>query len=160
MSYYIRPAMVKDIKEIYRLISYYAEKQSMLPRDKNYLHQFISNYAVAIHEGKFAGACGLRLWRPNRLEIISLCVKPKLQGRGIGTALIQERINHGVALGYDYFFTLTMSPKIFEKLDFKKINFKKLTLKVQADCRLCPKNDAGPGKGGCNETPLELTVKP
>lgn len=160
MSYYIRSAMVKDIKEIYRLILHFAEQKSMLVRDKNYLHQFIGDYAVAISDGKFAGVCGLRLWRPNRLEIISLAVKPKLHNLGIGSALIQERINHGVALGYDYFFTLTKSPKIFEKLGFDKTNFKKLTLKIQSDCRSCPKNDAGPGKGSCNEIPLKLKIQP
>lgn len=160
MSYYIHPAAIKDVEKMRRLIAYYATKKLTLSRDRSYLNKFLANYAVAISDGKFAGVCGLRLWRPNRLEIISLAVKPKLHNLGIGTALIQERINHGAGLGYNYFFTLTMSPKIFEKLGFKKIDFKKIPLKVQSDCQDCPKNDAGPGQGSCNEIPLELTVKP
>jgi hypothetical protein len=48
---------------------------------------------------------------------------------------------------------------LFEKLGFKRISFKKIAFKVQADCRSCPKNDAGPGQGSCNEIPLELKIK-
>lgn len=158
MSYYIRPAIAKDIIKMHRLISYYAAKKLTLPRDRNYLRQHLNNYAVAICDGKFAGACGLRLWRPGWLEIISLAVKPKFKNLGIGTALIQDRINNGIARGFSYFFTLTMAPKMFERLGFKKIKFKKIALKVQADCLNCPKNNAGPGRGSCNEIPLDLKV--
>ena len=160
MSYYIRSAATKDVEKMRRLISYYASKKLTLPRDRSYLNKFLDNYAVAICDGKFAGTCGFRIWGPNCLEIISLCVKPSCQNLGIGTALIQERINHGVAMGFNYFFTLTMSPKLFKRLGFKVVSFKKIPLKVQADCQYCQKNDAGPGLGSCNEIPLELTVRP
>jgi amino-acid N-acetyltransferase len=159
MSYYIRSATIKDVKKIHRLISAYAAKNLMLPRDQGYLHKFLSNYSVAIANGELVGVCGFRLWQPNWLEVISLAVKPKHHHQGIGTALIQSIINKGVALGFNYFFTLTLVPELFQKSGFKKINFKKIIFKVQADCKFCPKNNAGPGRGNCNEIPLELRVK-
>lgn len=160
MSYYVRAAAIKDVKKMRRLISFYAAKNLMLPRDQNYLHKLLANYSVAIGDGEFAGTCGFRLWQPDWLEIVSLAVKPKFQHQGIGTALIQSVINKGVSLGFSYFLTLTLIPELFEKSGFKRISFEKIAFKVQADCRNCPKNDAGPGLGGCNETPLELMVKP
>lgn len=160
MGYYIRPAMIKDVEKMRRLIAFYAAKKMMLPRDQKYLHKFLANYSVAIGDGKFAGTCGFRLWQPDWLEIVSLAVKPEFQHQGLGTALIQSVINKGVSLGFNYFFTLTLVPELFKKSGFKKIRFKKIAFKVQADCRLCPKNDAGPGLGSCNEIPLELTVRP
>ncbi|OGF24684.1 hypothetical protein A3H66_02660 [Candidatus Falkowbacteria bacterium RIFCSPLOWO2_02_FULL_45_21] len=159
MGYYIRPAVIKDVVKIRRLISFYAAKNLMLPRDQNYLHKLLANYSVAIANGQFVGTCGFRLWQPDWLEIVSLAVKPEFQHRGIGTALIQSVINKGVSLGFSYFFTLTLVPELFEKFGFKKIGFKKIAFKAQADCRHCPKNDAGPGRGSCNEIPLELKVR-
>jgi len=159
MSYYIRPAAVKDVEKMRRLISFYAAQNLMLPRDQGYLHKLLANYSVAIGDGKLIGTCGFRLWQPDWLEVVSLAVKPEFQHQGIGTALIQSVINKGVALGFNYFLTLTLVPELFEKMGFKRINFKKIAFKVEADCKLCPKNDAGPGQGSCNEIPLELTVK-
>ena len=159
MSYYVRPAAVKDVEKMRRLISFYAAKNLMLPRDQSYLHKYLANYSVAIANGKFAGTCGLRLWQPDWLEIVSLAVKPECQHQGIGTALIQSIINKGVSLGFNYFFTLTLVPELFEKTGFKKISFKKIAFKVQSDCRICHKNNAGPGHGHCDEIPLELKVR-
>jgi argininosuccinate lyase/amino-acid N-acetyltransferase len=159
MSYYTRPATIKDVEKMRRLISFYAAKKLMLPRDRSYLHKLLANYSVAIGDGKFAGTCGFRLWQPDWLEVVSLAVKPEFQHQGIGTALIQSVINKGVSLGFNYFFTLTLVPELFLKSGFKKTSFKKIMFKVESDCRNCPKNDAGPGKGSCNEIPLELTVK-
>lgn len=155
MSYYIRSAAIKDVVKMHNLISSYAAKNLMLPRDQGYLHKFLANYSVAIGDGQFVGTGGFRLWQPDWLEIVSLAVKPEFQHQGIGTALIQSIINKGVTLGFNYFFTITLVPELFEKSGFKKIIFK-----VEADCRHCPKNDAGPGQGSCNEIPLELTVRP
>jgi len=166
MSYYVRPATLKDVEKMRRLISFYAAKGLMLPRDRGFLHKALANYSVAVGGGNFigggklAGTCGFRLWQPDWIEVVSLAVKPEFQRQGIATALIQSVINKGVALGFKYFFTLTLVPELFEKSGFKKINFKKIAFKVRSDCQLCPKNDAGPGKGSCNEIPLELTVKP
>ena len=160
MSYYVRPAKTKDLENIRQLISFYAAKNLMLTRDRSYLRKSLKDFSVAICDGKFAGVGGFRLWRPDWLEVISLAVKPEYQNQGIGTALIQNTINKGVALGFGYFFTLTMVPSIFKKIGFKKVGFKKIPFKVQADCRGCAKNDAGPGRGSCNEIPLELIVKP
>lgn len=160
MSYYTRPAAIKDVEKMRRLISFCAAKNLMLPRDRSYLHKFLANYSVAIGNGKFIGTCGFRLWQPDWLEIVSLAVKPGFRHQGVATALIQSVINQGVSLGFNYFFTLTLIPELFEKSGFKKMNFKKIAFKVQADCRLCPKNNAGPGQGKCNEIPLELTVRP
>ena len=56
MSYYIRPATIKDVGKIHRLISSYAVKNLMLKRDRNYLAKFLDNYAVAICDGQFAVA--------------------------------------------------------------------------------------------------------
>lgn len=159
MDYYIRPAMIKDVEKMRRLISFYAAKKMMLPRDQKYLHKLLANYSVAIADGEFVGTCGFQLWQPDWLEVISLAVKPKFQHQGIGTALIQSVINQGVSLGFNYFFTLTLVPELFQKTGFKKISFKKISFKVLADCRHCPKNDAGPGLGSCNEIPLKLTVR-
>ena len=159
IGYYIRPAAIKDVAKMRHLISSYAAKNLMLPRDDGYLHKLLANYSVAIGDGKFAGTCGFQLWQPDWLEIVSLAVKPEFQHQGMGTALIQSIINKGVALGFNYFFTITLVPELFEKSGFKKIKFKKIAFKVKADCRFCPKNDAGPGRGSCNEIPLELTVK-
>jgi len=159
MSYYIRPATTKDVEKMRRLISYYAAKKTMLPRDRSYLHKFLANYSVAISNGEFTGTCGLRLWQPDWLEVVSLAVKPKFQRQGLGTALIQSVINKGVSLGFNYFFTLTLIPELFLKSGFKKISFKKIPFKVLADCRYCPKNDVSPGLGSCNEIPLELMVR-
>lgn len=158
MSYYIRPAAIKDVEKMRRLIASYAAKKLMLPRDSAYLHKFLANYSVAISNGKFAGVCGFRLWQPDWIEVVSLAVKPEFQHQSIGTSLIQSVINKGVGLGFSYFFTLTLVPGLFEKIGFKRISFNKIMFKVEADCKFCPKNDQGPGKGSCNEVPLELKV--
>jgi|GEM_PF-2013647 len=103
MGYYTRSARLKDVEKMQRLISFYAAKKIMLPRDQKYLHKLLANYSVAIADGEFAGTCGFQLWQPDWLEIVSLAVKPKFKHQGIGTALIQSVINKGVALGFNFF---------------------------------------------------------
>ena len=119
MSFYIRSAAIKDVEKMRQLISFYAAKNLMLPRDRGYLHKLLANYSVAIANGEFVGTCGFQLWQPDSLEVVSLAVKPKFQHQGMGTALIQSVINKGVSLGFNYFFTLTLVPELFEKSGFK-----------------------------------------
>jgi len=78
--------------------------------------KFLANYSVAVSGGRILGTCGLRLWQPDWLEVVSLAVKPDFQRQGIATALIQSIINKGVSLGFNYFFTLTLVPELFKKL--------------------------------------------
>ena len=142
----IRNARMGDIKKIYSLLQFFAEKDLLLGRSLSSLYDqlrdfnvFIENGDQAGSEGELVGACALHICWENLAEIRSLAVAEDSQSKGIGKLLVEKALSEAGAYGIDRVFTLTYQPEFFRRLGFKDIDKSELPHKVWSDCIQCSK---------------------
>lgn len=144
----IRKANIKDVKEIHKLISHFAQKDLMLPRSFSEMYDNIRDFWVFEEKGKICGCCALHICWEDLAEIKSLAVAERFQKRGIGKELVQVCLNEAGIYKINQIFALTYQPFFFKKCGFKRINKNKLPGKIWSECVKCPKFP------NCNEEAL------
>jgi len=135
----IRKAKISDIKELHKLINFYADKGEMLPRSVNELYESIRDFLVFEEKGEILGCCALHVSWEELAEIKSLAVKPGHTGKGIGKRLIEGCLEETDKLGIKRVFALTFKPAYFEKRGFRKVEKNELPHKIWSECINCPK---------------------
>jgi len=135
----IRKAKISDIKELHKLINFYAERGEMLPRSLNELYENIRDFLVFEEKGEILGCCALHVSWEDLGEIKSLAVKPAHTGKGIGRKLVEECLEETNELGIKKVFALTFRPDYFERRGFKKIEKNELPHKIWSECINCAK---------------------
>lgn len=136
----VRNAVLDDIDRIYDLLDEYAKQNIVLPRSKEDIALFISNFTVAEFEDNVCGCVAVRDFGNNLFEIRSLVVSPELQNKGIGKAMINSVIET-LKVKYDNWrlFALTLSPDFFAAIGFKKVEKDLFPEKIWSDCSKCSK---------------------
>ncbi|MHC4443631.1 MAG: N-acetyltransferase [Planctomycetota bacterium] len=148
----IRQATMKDVPEIHRLITQYAELNQMLFRSHADLYEHLRDFLVGVEFADVVGCVALELvWR-DLAEIKSLAVDELHQGKGIGSELVRSAIEEGQRLGLKKIFTLTREQSFFEKSGFKVVPKETLPHKVWTDCVRCPLQD------NCDEIAMILEL--
>ena len=154
MKTIIRPAKVKDVDSIFRLIGQMADEGLMLRRSKYKIVTMISNFLVAEAEDGSIAGCGalMPLWLDSA-EIMSLAVDSGLQGRGIGRSLVETLLGQARTLGFPEVITLTYQIAFFEKLGFRRENKDNYPRKLWRECLECPKLE------NCDEVAMSMLVE-
>lgn len=153
-----KTASKKDLFEIMRLINIYASQGFMLPKNMAQILQ-LKEYLIAKENENIVGGAGLKEWTNGLVEIVSLTVDPRMEGKGIGTALVEKCLLEARNIGYKKIFTLTIRPNIFLRLGFEKVSIKTFPEKIWNDCKDCPKNASGPDDPKCNEIALMCLLR-
>jgi len=135
----IRRAKISDVKAIYALINYYAERDRMLFRSLADIYENLQSFIVAEIDDSVVGCCALQIIWSDLAEIKSLAVDEANQEKGIGKMLVAAAIEQAGQLGLPRVFALTMDPAFFEKLGFERIEKNELPMKVWKDCAKCSK---------------------
>jgi amino-acid N-acetyltransferase len=135
----IRNAKISDVKAIYGLINYYAERDTMLFRSLADIYENLQTFTVAELDGKVVGCCALEVIWSDLAEIKSLAVDKDHTGKGIGKMLVAAVIEQACQLGLPRVFALTLKPQFLEKMGFTAIEMDSLPMKVWKDCARCPK---------------------
>lgn len=155
----VRRAKVGDVHQIVSLINSYAEKGEMLYRSQSQVLQQVRDYFVAIEpsadspSGDEVLACGsLDITWNDLAELRSLAVSDKVQGKGLGTLVVEALLDDAVALGLKNVFALTYKPHFFERLGFKIIDKQLLPHKVWSICIDCLKFPV------CDEVAMQIEV--
>ena len=159
----VRRAKVGDVHQIVALINSYAEKGEMLYRSQSQVLQQIRNYFVAVAPGAGVSedgssgdtvlACGsLDITWNDLAELRSLAVSDKVQGKGVGTLVVESLMDDAVELGLKHVFALTYKPHFFERLGFKIIDKQQLPHKVWNICIDCLKFPI------CDEVAMQVEV--
>lgn len=160
----IRRAKVGDVQQIVALINSYAEKGEMLYRSQSQVLQQVRNYFVAASpepnpgsdetSGETVLACGsLDITWNDLAELRSLAVGDKVQGKGLGTFVVEALMNDAVELGLKHVFALTYKPHFFERLGFRIIDKQQLPHKVWSICIDCLKFPV------CDEVAIQIDVE-
>ena len=142
----IRNAHMGDIKKIYKLLQYYADKDLLLGRSLSSLYDQLRDFSVFVENDtrdpngeKLVGVCALHICWENLAEIRSLAVIDEYHGKGVGRQLVDKALKEADSYGITRVFTLTYQPDFFRKLGFKDVDKSELPHKVWSDCINCSK---------------------
>jgi amino-acid N-acetyltransferase len=135
----LRKAQIADIKNIWKLLSHFAERGDMLSRSLSELYEALRDFYIFEEEGKLIGAAALHIVWENLAEIRSVAVAEEAERKGIGTKLVNACIDEAKSLGLPRVFCLTYKPEFFGRFGFKVADKTELPQKVWGDCIKCPK---------------------
>jgi len=148
----IRSAKIPDVRAIYSLINFYAERDKMLFRSMADIYENLQAFIVAELNGNVVGCCALQIVWSDLAEVKSLAVDEANTEKGIGKMLVEAAIEQARQFGLPRVFALTLNPEFFEKMGFKVIEKDALPMKVWSDCARCPKQQ------NCDEIAVIKTV--
>ncbi|MDX1776183.1 MAG: N-acetyltransferase [Desulfobulbales bacterium] len=142
----IRRAHMGDIKNIYKLLQYFSDKDLLLGRSLSSLYDQLRDFTVFVNTDaedpgreKLIGTCALHICWENLAEIRSLAVIDEYHGKGVGRELVSKALAEADSYGITRVFTLTYQPDFFRKLGFHDIDKSELPHKVWSDCINCSK---------------------
>lgn len=135
----VRKALLKDVKDIYDMVEFYARKGEMLHRPLNEIYSYLRDFYVFESGGVVVGVAALHICWEDLAEIRTLAVRENAGGRGIGTSLVNACLDEAGRLGVKRVFALTYKPAFFEKLEFKSVDKAILPQKIWGDCIKCVK---------------------
>ncbi|MBI4827266.1 MAG: GNAT family N-acetyltransferase [Nitrospinae bacterium] len=133
-----RPAIMRDVPAIQKLIKLHADKGQMLPRSVNELYETIRQYLLYEERGKVLGVCGLHVTWEDLAEVRALAVDPCL--------------GEARRLGIPKVFTLTYVPDFFRRLGFEEVEKTMFPHKIWSECIRCHKFP------DCDETGLVIVL--
>jgi amino-acid N-acetyltransferase len=135
----LRKARIKDIRDIQKLLTYYANRGEMLSRSLSELYESVRDFYVIEEDGKLLGACALHIMWEDLAEIRSVAVAEEVGRKGLGTKLVTACLDEAHELGLKKVFCLTYKPNFFGKFGFRVVDKSELPHKVWRDCINCVK---------------------
>ncbi|MDB9823159.1 N-acetyltransferase [Deltaproteobacteria bacterium] len=137
----IRKAVAKEVGEIHKLLSHYAEQGLLLPRSLSELYDHLRDFSVIedSNNSSIIAVCALGVCWEDLGEIRSLAVVEDHHGKNFGTRLVENCLAEAASLGLKKIFALTYVPDFFTKKGFRNIEKSILPHKIWADCYKCPK---------------------
>ena len=133
----IRPAKVQDVKQIHRIVEFYADNKEMLHRSLNSIYENIQEYVVAEYNKKIIGCGALHVSWDDLAEVKALAVEKKYARNGIGTKIVKTLEKNAVELGIFTTFALSFKPEFFKKLGYEVISKEVLPQKIWSECINC-----------------------
>ncbi|WP_243371928.1 N-acetyltransferase [Geotalea sp. SG265] len=135
----LRKAEISDVKEIQKLLTFYASRGDMLSRSLAELYESIRDFNIFEIDGRIVGTAALHIVWEDLAEVRSVAVADDAGRKGIGTQVVQACIDEARALGLKKVFCLTYKPDFFAKLGFHVVDKSELPHKVWGDCMKCVK---------------------
>jgi amino-acid N-acetyltransferase len=135
----LRKAQINDVKEIQKILTFYANKGVMLSRSLSELYESVRDFYICEEGGKLLGACALHIMWEDLAELRSVAVIEEAAHQGFGTRLVQACLEEARALGLKKVFCLTYKPDFFARFGFRIVDKSELPHKVWRDCINCVK---------------------
>ena len=135
----LRKAQIQDVKEIQKLLTFFANRGDMLSRSLSELYEALRDFYIFEEDGKLLGTAALHIVWEDLAEIRSVAVAEDAGRKGVGTQLVQACIDEARAIGLKRLFCLTYKPDFFGKFGFRIVDKSELPHKVWGDCMKCVK---------------------
>ncbi len=142
----IRNAEFKDAGAIYTLIK--EHPREVVPRAISDILQNIDRFLICEVKGQIIGTAAWQILpeigkaaNPS-IEIKSVAITGRYQGKGIGTALVKAAIARVKRLHPGQVVVLTFAPDFFRRLGFRAVPKETLMHKLYMGCINCTKYDS------------------
>ncbi len=135
----LRKAEIKDVKEIQKLLTHFANRGDMLSRSLSELYEALRDFYVYEEEGKLLGTAALHIVWEDLAEVRSVAVAEDAGRKGIGTQVVRACIDEAREIGLKKVFCLTYKPDFFARFGFRIVDKSELPHKVWGDCMKCVK---------------------
>lgn len=151
----IRAAKVQDVKQIQKIIEFYADSKEMLHRSLNSIYENIQEYIVAEKESKVIACGALHVNWEDLAEVKALAVSREFVRKGIGREIVKTLEKNAINLGIHSTFALSFKPEFFKNLGYEIISREVLPQKIWSECINCHLFP------DCGEVPLikDLSIK-
>ena len=137
----VRKALMRDVRDIHKLVGYYADQGLLLPKSLSELYDHLRDYYVVEDINRtptVIGTCALGICWEDLAEIRSLAVSGHQQKKGHGIRLVEVCLEEARQLGLKKVFALTYIPEFFVRFGFREVEKSILPHKIWADCLKCP----------------------
>ncbi|ABQ25903.1 N-acetyltransferase [Geotalea uraniireducens] len=135
----LRKAQISDVKDIQKLLTFFASRGDMLSRSLSELYEAIRDFYIVEEEGRLVGTAALHIVWEDLAEVRSVAVAEDAGKKGIGTQVVQACIDEAKELGLKRVFCLTYKPNFFARFGFRIVDKSELPHKVWGDCMKCVK---------------------
>ena len=135
----LRKAQIQDVKEVQKLLTFFANRGDMLSRSLSELYEALRDFYIFEEDGKLLGTAALHIVWEDLAEIRSVAVAEDAGRKGVGTQLVQSCIDEARTIGLKRLFCLTYKPDFFGKFGFRIVDKSELPHKVWGDCMKCVK---------------------
>ena len=135
----LRKAEIKDVKEIQKLLTHYANRGDMLSRSLSELYEALRDFYIVEDGGRLLGVAALHIVWDDLAEIRSVAVAEDAGRKGVGTEVVNACIAEAGALGLKRLFCLTYKPDFFAKFGLRIVDKSEQPHKVWGDCIKCVK---------------------
>lgn len=133
----IRPAKVQDVKQMHKIIEFYADNKEMLHRSLNSIYENIQEYVIAEDKGNIIACGALHVSWDDLAEVKALAVEKSYARKGIGTKIVKTLEQNALALGIYATFALSFKPEFFKKMGYEVISREILPQKIWSECINC-----------------------
>jgi amino-acid N-acetyltransferase len=134
-----RKAQIQDVREIQKLLTFFANRGDMLSRSLSELYESLRDFYICEEDGQLIGTAALHIVWEDLAEIRSVAVSENAGRKGVGTQLIQACIDEARQIGLKKLFCLTYKPDFFGRFGFRVVDKSELPHKVWGDCMKCVK---------------------
>ena len=135
----LRKAQIKDVKDIQKLLTFYASRGDMLSRSLAELYEVLRDFYVVVEEDRLLGTAALHIVWEDLAEVRSVAVAEDAGRKGVGSQVVRACIDEARELGVRRVFCLTYKPDFFAKFGFRIVDKSELPHKVWGDCIKCVK---------------------
>jgi amino-acid N-acetyltransferase len=135
----LRKAEINDVKDIQKLLNYYASRGDMLSRSLSELYEALRDFYIVEEAGQIVGVSALHIVWEDLAEIRSVAVAEETGRKGVGTEVVNACIAEAKQLGLKRLFCLTYKPDFFARFGFRIVDKAELPHKVWGDCLKCAK---------------------
>ena len=135
----LRKAQIEDVKEIQKLLTFFANRGDMLSRSLSELYEALRDFYIYEEEGRLLGTAALHIVWEDLAEVRSVAVAEDAGRKGIGSQVVRACIDEAREIGLKRVFCLTYKPDFFAKFGFRIVDKSELPHKVWGDCMKCVK---------------------
>ena len=114
----VRRARTDDVPAIRDLVDRFAPERRLLSKATVTLYEDVQEFVVAEVDGVVVGCAALHVLWADLAEVRTVAVDPALQGRGLGSLLLERLLRRAVDLGVRRVFCLTFETGFFARHGF------------------------------------------
>ena len=136
----VRRARTSDVPAIKSLVDVYAGK-ILLEKNLVTLYEAVQEFWVAELDGELVGCGALHVLWADLGEVRTVAAHPRMQGRGVGHAVVARLLDVARELRLERIFVLTFETEFFSRHGFAEIEGTPVTAEVYEE--MCRSYDTG-----------------